>query len=62
MSKERFDKEKAEKKAIYEAMKKFKKEARDGASHKQLGVLIEDEQGKQHRYIPYTRHTKITKK
>jgi hypothetical protein len=64
--KELFDQRKAEQRALYESMKQFKRDAKDGKRGQRLGAMIKftDKKGveKDILYIPYSQYTKVTTK
>jgi len=61
--KELFDQRKAEHRALYVAIRDFKREARAGRRGQRLGAMIKftDKRGveKDILYVPYTQYTKI---
>ena len=65
-TKELFDQRKAEQRALYESMKQFKRDAKDGKRGQRLGAMIKfvDKKGveKDILYVPYSQYTKVTNK
>jgi hypothetical protein len=59
-TKELYDQRKKENRELYESIKQFKRQAKDGKRGQRLGMLIDDDKGNKVLYIPYTQYTKIT--
>lgn len=65
-TKELWDKNKAEQRALYEEMKQFKRDAKAGKRGQRLGAMIKftDKKGveKDILYVPYSQYTKQSTK